>query len=231
MSLTINGEYLGLPVPDDNEYEMFQKYLTVSDEETIDTEMLPLECLFELVATRRPFIRNVIENDISEYMDLETDEDISLENIQICDGIKSGYEFMVGCVTFMRFLRSGHLSLEDYINSVPKKSTDLPLQKSSQLMRTKKVLSGVAIHDVIHTDLIDDSSELAYLDTGDYFFDAAHMDTIVENEVDKLMAENPDCNEEDSKYIEGFYIGIEHTVEMYIQSREQHYIDNVHFLL
>lgn len=218
MSILQGEEHLGLPVLNVDEYEMVHDYLESDHVEGI----LTVENLFEVVEFKRPNIRRLIEFSKSEYMGDE-EEGPTVEGIEICDGIESGYEFIVGCLTYTYFLRSGSLTLEDFIGNLPKATHVLPLRKNSQLYRTMRFLSGAAIFDLAHHELIDDSSELATLDTGDYLFNVPHMDALIDAEKDLLVKTMSD----EGEHIQGFEIGVESAVEMYIQSREQQILNRL----
>lgn len=221
MSLVRNGEFLGLPVPDFPETDMVR--LALFDEGRVDRYFGP-EDIAEMVLARRPDIRGLIELDKDLFIEEFAPDDMPAEHVdRYCDGIEAGYEFMIGTLTYMYYMRSGSLSIGNYLSQLPKDSHVLPLRKHSQIQRVKDCLTGEAVIDKgAHEDIIDDSSELAMRDTADYLTEADRLSGLIDEEVQRMIR---DLSEEDVEevehHVDGFHRGVENTICMYIQSREQ----------
>lgn len=212
MAGTQGEEYLGLPVLSEGEYEMVGEYLKPGRKEGV----LCIEDLFQTVLDRRPNIRKLI-NYITDIDQSDLENGLTEEELYVCGGIESGFEFIVGCFTYTFFLRSGRISIEDYLECLPKATHVLPLRKESQLRRTIRYMSGTAIIEFTHRDWVDDSCELVALDVGDYFYEDPFMEALVDGEKEVLE----DTIYDNGKYIEGFEVGVNNAIVMYIQSREQ----------
>lgn len=221
MSLVRNGEFLGLPVPDYPETDMVR--LALFDEGRVDRYFGP-EDITEMVLTRRPDIRGLIELDKDLFIENFAPEDMPAEHVdRHCDGIEAGYEFMIGTLTYMYYMRSGALSLGDYLSQLPKDSHALPMRKMSQIRRVKDCLTGDALIDqCAHQDMVDDSSDLAMRDTADYLSEAERFSGLIDEEVQRMIHElSEEDVEEVEHHVDGFHRGVENTVMMYVQSREQ----------
>ena len=95
------------------------------------------------------------------------------------------------------------------------------------MARIVDVRSGDAIIEPGYDpEFLEDSSDLAFVDAGNYIFEAVRFETLMGQEItkiDTLLSRNYKNNfdERTMAHIEGFKHGIANAIEMYIQIEEE----------
>ena len=202
------------------------------------------EHLAEEVKKISPAIIEVIRHDISFYEDYELPESYSNDQcLEYAEGIEIGYDFAIGVITYLYYLRSGFETVEGYLQTAPAKLGHIPVQTKQQVDRVKKVRTSdesilVAQPCVTIADENNDktnqesilSSDLARIDSGDYLYYAHEvedlLDYLIQDWIYNLHYEKSDNT---LPLQNGINHGFNNAVEMYIQSREEAIIQSHEF--
>jgi hypothetical protein len=225
------GEYyLGMPVPTLFEEDVLKLKLEQGFEAD---DQLTIPFIFEAVLHRNPRIQEIINHDIRQLIQYEIAELSDAEQSEYISGVLDGYSFMLGTITYIHYLRSGSHDFTEYLDGIPEKDNELPLLDPGQIRRIKQVRTGQAIVDCSR-EVIDDSKDLAFFDTGDYMFEALRMEEIYGAEEQAMIEQLQNMKgrkplDENSllAHINGFHHGTEQAIEMYIQAREEDLIRNL----
>ena len=221
--------YFGLPVPSHEEFlDLEQNRQTNSEYSSFDQGQLT-----KAVLDNSPLIQDVISFDINYWITNEADHNLSLDEInEFCSGVQKGYIFFIDFYTGISFMRSDAMSIESFLEDERANSL-LPLVNGTSFKRIVDVRSGKAITDEYYTDkFLDDSSNLAFLTSGDYTSEALRFETLYDNEVNYLtkILENKYeyiDSDEAMSLIQGFNHGVAQAIEMYVQISEEIIIKNI----
>lgn len=213
-----NGEFLGLPVPDERDHVLLEDYLWGDGQNLVETGLV------HRVLEARPAIRELVEIDQVDAINEATERKAKSHEIEaLADGLEEGYRFTIDMLTYAYFLKSGHTKVKSFMSQLPKDSIALPLRRRSQFNRVRKYITNEAELEPKPV-LSEDRVMLEY----DLFPDAdaylAHVpiaaDLIKERQVvcfsDKSLPEGVTTPGED-----GFLRGVHHCISMYVQSHEQ----------
>ncbi len=221
-----DNAYLGLPVLTTSEFE------TVQDFAFGGNCRYTVEQVADMVIARRPLITNVIKFDtIQAQNDFGREDCLSAEeSTALQEGIQHGYHFMIGCLTYAFYLRSGQSNLTQFLDSAPRRSIFLPVRKHSQLQRVKQWLGGEARHEY-NADDVDLCGNDVYngcRDSALFFRHSRMLDELADEKLHELLEDKEATTdqEDDTKdplgsLSDGFNQGSGNCVEMYIQSHEQ----------
>ncbi|MEI7683168.1 MAG: hypothetical protein WCJ24_02620 [Candidatus Saccharibacteria bacterium] len=218
MAVQEEARYLGLPVPSYQErYEL----------EFVTSDLVPASIgtsrISELVQQYSPNVTQVITHDCDFFLEYECSPMLSEEEvITYVFGIQEGYDFTIGSLTYLNFIRSGYNTFDEYFCTIANRFGEIPVLTRTELERVKELRTGQArIDERAYAGCINASDEIAHISTGDYLFDAHQMEAVI----DGLLFSRAHGYGENSKlcekYIGGFWHGIENALEMYIQSYEE----------
>jgi hypothetical protein len=219
MSTGQEAIYLGcLPVPDHD--ELGQLYCALMFE-TGDPDIYQLG---QHIQESNPYIQAVMDEDLMRFLDSYGADEMPGNEVQAyADGLEVGYNFALGALTYLFFLRSPANSMADYLADTPNHYLGVPVATESQRDRCIEVLNGTAEVDK-RDSLIDDSSDLSELDTQEFLFESPGLEQIYERACQEFAApEETNLPRQASRL--GFEHGFENAIEMYIQSHEQNFLD------
>jgi hypothetical protein len=222
MSETTSGEYLGLPILEYEEFELLSAYRE-DFSDSVDRTAVH-DTIVDYVLEKRPYTDIVINLETKLYLEEQVDEITDEYVIEYCEGLDYGFKFIIGCFTYVSFIRSSEKNIKDYFNNLPKDSAALPLRKRSQYNRVSECLSGIAELDPgAHGTVTKDLPEIARKESGDYLFECMRLENIIDIEIEDIVQS---FNGDDSThFVNGFVRGTECSIAMYIQSREQGILD------
>lgn len=217
-----NCEFLGLPVPDSEEYlalwNVFFNDSYLSDVGSADV-------LLDIIGGIVPNLERVEKHDVRFWNRVECPVGYSpLETEEFTFGISAGYDFTVSSFTMLSMIRSEAKTLEEYMDMAPNRLGGLPVLSSQEFHRVTKVREGDALIDAYNDNRsIEDSRGLAAYDARDYNFVAHYMDKIVEEQVNRFFKYSAQDDElrEIQAYVDGFRHGYTNAVQMYVQSYEE----------
>lgn len=220
MSVIVKGEYLGMPVPGYDEVLRLQDALHSAGYNGITVEKIS-----QAVREFRPAISEYIFNDKKYFCELNNELDDN-ELDKFLRGIDGGYEFVIGCLTYVNYLRSGHEALGDYLADKNRTRREVPLWKMSQARRVNMVQKGEAAIDFhAHSNTSIESSDISVLEArtfSELAKDFAELFEIKKIFVRKENEENGDVDEDMTElYIDGMEQGFENAICMYVQSWEE----------
>ena len=224
MSESLNY-FNGLPVPSYEELFIIQSERAIDD----DTDLNPY-LISEAIMLKNPRIGEVIQYDIRHWVNFELPEHLENDEIdEFCNGIASGYSFFIGVHGLLAFIRSGHKEVDQYIKSDHEDNYIVNMNERD-LERIKFVRSGQAIIDkVSDPEFLDDSSDLAYIDAGNYTFEAIRFEALMDeeiNNINQMLTYNFKNSLDDRTvaHIEGFKHGIANAIEMFMQVKQENVI-------
>lgn len=217
-------EYMGLPVPDTQEYLALRFELF----ENIPEENLSINGLADAVKRMSPNINLVEAHDVRVWQQNESSPDFSENEVEQCIfGVQDGYDFAITCFTLLGKFRSEAKSMPEYLAQAPNLLGGLPVLSKEEYRRVIRVRTGRAPIDTYNPDrYVQDSTDLAANDIGDYMFEAGNMGKILEEQIENIYNnsgpdENDESFDETQAYVEGFMHGFENALQMYIQSYEE----------
>jgi hypothetical protein len=168
--------------------------------------------LAERVYQLSPKIQRVIRHDIAQYSQYEVGEEVTEEESDLyADGIQAGYDFIVGCFTFIYFLRSHYDDIESYLSHIPNRIGELPVSDKNQLDRIKSCRS--AQRGGVNSEQ-NEAEDTAHELAGDYFFEAPAVAEYITEDL-ALEGEEPDA------FDQGYYHGVAQAILMYVLSKEE----------
>jgi hypothetical protein len=196
----------------------------------------------------RPGIELVIESDLETLAhDVDIYKEESEQGRLYRNGVRQGYLFIVGCITFIRYNRTRETheqnTIYDYIYAVPTHSHELPLTDETQTKHVIDCITGEAPIDTFVPEPNDPPRiSIVSEDASDYFKRSALIKTIVVQEQGRLQhgklayelrdvhvsGQNSYDHLEDpgsSPLAEGFHRGTQGGISMYMQSHQQITID------
>lgn len=215
------ADYFGLPRLTFMEGEILK---IVLDDEMNDSDV-SVHGLAQMVMQRNPLIQKVIEHDTQQYLEYETDEDVSSEDIVLfCEGLQDGYEFFVGCVTWVRLQRSGITDVFEFLEGAAANG-DVPPVGRKELDRIKSLRAGNAPVELNpEGDFIETSKDHAEVLAGDYCFESSRFEALLDVYIEEVVV---DEDEEDSAFVAGFEHGLANAVQMYVAAYEEQYLNQV----
>src|SRR5690606_6732725 len=106
------------------------------------------------------------------------------------DDIRDGYNFFIGCMTWIRMTRSQEVDPATFIHDSRYADSILHVSRT-ELARIKQVRAGEAhIEHIEADDDIQSSSDLSVFDAGDYFFMSESFENVLIEYTD-TMASHP----------------------------------------
>ncbi len=142
------------------------------------------------------------------------------------DGVMSGYVAICGYMSMIGFLRSREDLPHKYLRRVRRDINEMPVSNPTQLERVRQVRDGQApIEEYmqIGSDIID-SSELAKYRAAAYLMTTPPLDAVLDA-VAKKYGFVHDTHVD--SFADGFGLGYENAIEMYVQSREEALMPNI----
>ena len=225
MNESYETTYCGLPVPSDDELFELQSKFMLNENSAFNPFLTANEIIF-----KNPVIREIIRNDIDQWQQNECIEDLDNEEIdEFSIGISSGYAFFIGVSTLIAYLRSGDSDIRRYIEDEDNKNF-LSYISESEKNRVNEVREGWAIVEVVdENEYVEDSSDLAFIDAGNYSFEAIRFEQLFNDEIENIeqmlsVQYKSKCDDRVIANIEGFKHGVANAIEMYLQIEEERII-------
>jgi hypothetical protein len=227
--MSVSPNYFnGLPVPSYEELFIIQSERAIDE----DTDLNPY-LVSEAIMLENPLIGQAIQHDIQHWQSFEHPEHLEREEInEFCNGIASGYSFFIGVHGLITLLRSGYEDINEFIDSNHPDNYIITMDQRD-LSRVNYVRSGNAIIDkVMDPDFLDDSSDLAFIDAGNYTFEAIRFEALMDEEINNInqMLSYNYKNQIDDRtiaHIEGFKHGIANAIEMFMQVKQEKLIREI----
>jgi hypothetical protein len=214
--------YLGLPIPDFQEswfLELHQADMFGDD--------VSIPVMANMLMVRNPMIGAIIKHDLNHWSQYEAGDNMDPEEaLEYMSGIEAGYEFFIGFVGVVRYMRSGQTNLQSFLDTVPLHEgvSDIGVKERDRIkaVRSDKATIDVPAHGADIT-----SSDLALMDASDYLCEAVRLQDLMTQETVRLEAiVTQDDHSGQAKrlaqsHVKGFKHGVANAIELYIQSREQ----------
>jgi len=227
MSESLNY-FNGLPVPSYEELFIIQSERAID----ADTDLNPY-LVSEAIMLKNPLLGQVIHHDIRHWMNFELPEHLDENEIdEFANGIASGYSFFIGVHGLLAFLRSGEDNIDDFFVSQHQDNYIINMD-DRDVERVKNVRSGQAIIDkVSDPEFLDDSSDLAFIDAGNYTFEAIRFEALMDEEIHnihQMLSYNfrDSFDDRTVAHIEGFKHGIANAIEMFMQVKQEKLIREI----
>lgn len=226
MSTLEQSSHFGMPVPDATEQTILRSLSTFEVPE--DYNNLDLDDVATLTKEHCPNIDAVVDQDLTCQ---ENNDELSDYTEEECDqyqvGVLQGYDYIIGSMTYVNFMRSPYDNLDEYLSQGLHGSAELPVQNLSQLTRVINCLKG---HIKVDAErLPEDVTNSAFIrwDTaGEYLFIAQLFDDLIDEatEAIELLSTSDSLN---AARTSGFRRGIEGAILMYVESYQQAVIDRM----
>ncbi|MEI7674142.1 MAG: hypothetical protein WCI60_00185 [bacterium] len=228
MNESYETTYYGLPVPSDDELFELQSKFMLNENSAFNPFLTANEIIF-----KNPVISEIIRDDIDYWQQNECVEDLDSEEInEFSIGISSGYAFFIGVSTLIAYIRSNHPDIRQYIEDEENQNILSKISDNEQ-ERIAEVRKGDAIIEILEDNVfVEDSSDLAFVDAGDYSFEAIRFEQLFNDEIDNIeqmlsVQYKSKCDDRVIANIEGFKHGVANAVEMYIQIEEERIIQRL----
>lgn len=172
----------------------------------------------ELIRSNRRIGRLIVEDQLLAMQ--EAPPDYSYRDVHAhYDGLRDGYQAICSYMSMIGFLRSGIEQPSKYLRLLRNGSTDMPVSNESQAHRVRQVRRGDApLEGCINEGWVIDSSELAGHRAGAYLATTPPLDRVLDATA-KRFGFMHDYHVD--SYADGFGLGYENAIEMYVQSREE----------
>lgn len=221
--------FCSLPIPNNEEALLLQV-----EQDTLNPGEAPgVDFLAFAIIQRNKNISLVIRLDIDQWVDSIDGRMLSEQNAaEFTAGIESGYSFMIGLISAIRYMRGNYESIKDFL-SCGAENGDIPLLGKKEVNRISQVLNGQAPVDKgSHGEYVETSADIAYFDAWDYVDESLVLDemirlekNIIRNMLDKNYGpEEKGCID---SHIDGFERGIQNAVELYLQVAEEKVIEKI----
>ena len=226
-----------LPIPQYDEVQPLNTFVQSGLPDNIERH----EQLAEKVKCLNPLISEVIRHDIAFFEKYEIPESYTYEqSYEYIEGISIGYDFAIGVITYLFYLRSKANNIDDYLLTAQSSIGHIPVQTTQQLERVKKVrmddesiivaspcqdMVNASNNELQNHSLL--SGDLARKDSGDYLYYAREIDDLLEYLIkDWIYNLNYEEGDDVQPFTNGVYHGFNNAVEMYLQSKEEDFVQN-----
>lgn len=208
-------DYLGLPIL--TYFEAATLGLMLDPD--INDSDVSIPGIGDMVIQRQPLIDRVIAHDVQQLVGHEMDMPICGDHAEmISGGVRDGYEFLIGCFTWVRLQRSGHTDVLEYLSEAAQRR-DIPIISPDTLQRIKQVRSGNSLVErAANNGVVETSRDLSRVDATDYFFESMHFDGIYDDHIDRIKTVD---EEEGCPLAYGVRHGVNNAVEMYMVAHEE----------
>lgn len=186
----------------------------------------------------REEIRYVIDRDQQFFLDHEITPQLTLAEAQhAVDGIELGYNFIIGAITYVHYLRrtTEETDVHDFLYDLPPDTELLPLAQPAAQQRMVDCITGVALAEIspgyAQTTPGQRSPAIA-ASARSYLAETPLLSAVIERQQDLLyMQTYSDEKPGESAYADGFGRGVEGGIALYIESHHSAQIASMRTLL
>lgn len=182
------------------------------------------------------FIPQIIEFDAHMAFNYEFDDELTeSEQEAYRYGLSTGYEFVVGYMSLLGYLRSDYGDEEEYVDDLIIDELEMPVATYGQVERVCQVREGIDIAEeesaridivTIHEHEVENSADLAELHALDFIHESVIFDALLDK-VKEFIGRYYRISVDLDIAAEALEDGVHHALEMYIQSREQAIIEDI----
>lgn len=230
--------YYGVPIPSQLEVECLQVELFGEAPASLGA------CIdvADKVRARRPGVADIGSLLVAETADVADDDENGILEAASNEGCRLGFSVGLGVLTYLGYIREttasgqGLLTVDEYLDSLPKRTSLLPLRKAAQLRRIDNyleedvVMSKLILEDADRTVVDLTFTHMAELDYEKYMSKADMLNDVIGSEfrlfgfgvVDRLrlLSGGGDINRYSlvERFVSFCHSGFGTALEIYIQS-------------
>lgn len=211
-----NLEYAGIPIPTVEE-QVYVEFACGVGRHSDDTM---IKQAFQELRRKRPQVDEVMYSSSTIACERFDNEPAHLQE-QIARGVRSGFRFMSGLITYVSYIRSDAVDVRDFVEEYDEK---LPLQTQDEQVHVENTLRGNILVES-REGLIEQPHDIVKQEAEDYINEALIVETVLDREEAKIAemfrpTEVKDftdyASEPQSFYTMGFQKGVFDAICMYV---------------
>lgn len=220
-------DYLGLPILTAEEAVLLG-HMVDYDVADRAPKRIGIHSLGLIAICDDPYIDNIVLHDREYYLEHEASGLEPKYAKKFANSIQQGYEFFIGCISWVRFFRSDETSVREFLD-ITRLEGEIPFINQSEVARIKAVRTGAAIVDAYGGKNPDNpsisSKSLAGDHIGDYAFESRNFGKVLDYYYESLTNNSTAIGD---AHAAGVFHGIAYGAELYVQSYEERLLQGYH---